>query len=122
MDISYFLLEPSDQSKPRTLISFLGPTGENAAEVIESIRQVCISRAEFPVVVLSELRQDLMTSCKAPIEFLPEMRYVPVLTADEYTRYVNRRWALILEKWKIEREVTLASSLDEFLTAQAPVA
>ena len=63
-----------------------------------------------------------MTSCKAPIEFLPEMRYVPVLTADEYTRYVNRRWALILEKWKIEREVTLASSLDEFLTAQAQVA
>ena len=59
-----------------------------------------------------------MVSCETPIEFLPEMRHVPALKPDEYVRYVNRRWELILEKWKVEREVTLASSLDDFLATQ----
>lgn len=121
-DISYVLIDPNDQAKPRTLISYLGPMTENIAEVIESVRQACLLKGEFPVIILSELRPELMTSIEAPVEFLPEMRHVPALKADQYERYLKRRWALVLEKWKIEREVTLASSLDEFLTAQAEAA
>lgn len=118
LDIGYVLLNSNDQSKPRTLISYLGPAADNVAEVIESVRHACLLKSEFPIVVLTEFRQDLMVSCETPIEFLPEMRHVPALKPDEYVRYVNRRWELILEKWKVEREVTLASSLDDFLATQ----
>jgi uncharacterized HAD superfamily protein len=118
-DISYVLIDPNDQSKPRTLISYLGPLAENAVEVIDSVRQACLLRSEFPIVVLSELRPDLMSSSEAPVEFLPRMQHVAALKSDQYERYLKRRWALILEKWKIEREVTLASNLDEFLATQA---
>jgi uncharacterized HAD superfamily protein/hypoxanthine phosphoribosyltransferase len=121
-DISYVLIDANDQAKPRTLISYLGPVTENVGEVIRSVRQACLLRSEYPVIVLSELRPDIMTSSEAPVEFLPEMRHVPALKADEYERYLRRRWSLILEKWKIEREVTLASSLDEFLALQRQAA
>lgn len=117
-EIGYVLIDPTVQARPRTLVSYLGPMADNAEEVIESVRQICLSRSEFPVVVLSQLRPELMSSSEAPVEFVPEMQDVTTLAPDQYTRYVKRRWALILEKWKIEREVTLAASLDEFLAAR----
>lgn len=119
-DIGYVLIDPKDQEKPRTLISYLGPMAENAADVIESVRQACLLRSEFPVVVLSELRPDLMTSSEAPVEFLPGARHLPGLTgSDQYERYVRRRWELILEKWKIEKEIALTLSVEEFAFAAA---
>lgn len=119
-DIGYVLIDPKDQAKPRTLISYLGPMAENAADVIESVRHACLLRSEFPVVVLSELRPDLMTSSEAPVEFLPGAQHLPSLArSEQYERYIKRRWELILEKWKIEKEIVLTMNIDEFSAAKS---
>jgi uncharacterized HAD superfamily protein/adenine/guanine phosphoribosyltransferase-like PRPP-binding protein len=116
-DIGYVLIDPHTQSQPRTLVSCLGPIGENVADVIGSVSEACLRRSEFPVVLMSELRPELMKSFGAPVEFLPTLKHVRALKLDHYQRYVKQRWALILEKWKIKRQITLGASLDEFLAS-----
>ena len=118
-DIGYVLIDPDSQSRPRTLVSYLGPMSENVVDVIGSVREACVRRSEFPIVVVSELRPDLMSSYGVPVEFLPTLRHLPTLKFDHYQRYVEQRWALMLEKWKIERQVTLGANLHEFVGEQA---
>ena len=116
--LRYSLLDEAEDSKPRCLISFLGKLPENIAEILDTVVVACRNRGEFPVVTMSELRPDLIAVNSAPIEFIPTRHHLSLLTADEYERYVRRRWSLIVAKWSFANEIELALGFDEFVLVQ----
>ncbi len=116
--LHYLLHDPTLEAKPRTLISILGTMPENLVEILEAAVRVCRANAEFPIVVLSELRVDLMAARCAPIEFIPTRRHLPPIPSENYGRYVRQRWSLIMAKWDISNEIALSSSIDEFIADQ----
>ena len=116
--LRYSLLDEAEDAKPRCLISFLGKPPQNIAEILDTVVVACRDRGEFPVVTMSELRPDLIAVNSAPIEFIPTRHHLPLLTADEYERYVRRRWSLIVAKWSFANEIELALGFDEFVLGQ----
>ena len=114
----YVLVDPVDQAKPRTLITFLGEPPANIGEIVVSVAVACQLRGEYPVVVMSELRPDLIASSPAPIEFVPSARHLP-FGAEEYQRYVHRRWSLMVAKWNFAKQIDLNMSFDDFVGDQA---
>jgi hypothetical protein len=90
----------------------------NLAQVLDTAVEACRVNAEFPVVVLSELRPDLIAASSAPFEFIPTRSHLPSLPPESYERYVRRRWSLIIAKWDISSEIALSSTIDEFLADQ----
>ena len=114
----YVLLDEEMEKRPRVLISLLGDPGENPEEVLGSISDICLARAEFPVVVMSDLQPALLATSTAPVEFLPQRKHVPLLGAEDYRRYVARRWSLLNEKWNVVQEITVGLSIDEFVREQ----
>ena len=94
-ELVYVLVDPVDQAKPRTLITFLGEPTANIGEIIVSVAFACQLRGEYPVVVMSELRPDLIAASPAPIEFVPSARYLP-FEAEQYSATstaVGRSWS-----------------------------
>jgi len=115
--IVYVLTDAIEQAKPRSLITFLGDPPENVGEIVGSVVFACRLRGEYPVAVMSELRPDMIAVSTAPIEFIPSFRHLPMKT-DEYERYVQRRWALMLAKWNFGKQIELNMSFDDFVAAQ----
>ena len=64
----YVLVDPVDQAKPRTLITFLGEPPANIGEIVVSVAVACQLRGEYPVVVMSEIRPDLIASSRRLVE------------------------------------------------------
>lgn len=116
--VNYVFNDATLQAKPRSLISVLGTMPANLAEVLDTAVQACRANAELPVVVLSELRLDLMAARSAPLEFIPTRRHLPSLPQESYGRYVRQRWSLIMTKWDISHEIALSLTIDEFLAEQ----
>ncbi|MBB4275385.1 hypothetical protein [Rhizobium mongolense] len=114
----YVLQDPKEEARPRSIISVLGMMPANLPEILDTAVEACRANGEFPVVVLSELRPDLIAASSAPLEFLPTRSYLPSLSPEIYGRYARRRWSLILAKWDISSEITLSSTIDEFLADQ----
>jgi hypothetical protein len=115
--IVYVLTDPVEEAKPRSLITFLGDPPENIGEIITSVAFACRLRGEYPVVVMSELKPDLIAVSTAPIEFIPTFRHLPS-RPDEYERYVQRRWSLMLAKWNFIKQIELNLSFDDFVADQ----
>ena len=115
--IVYVLTDPVEEAKPRSLITFLGEPPENIGEILTSVAFACRLRGEYPVVVMSELKPDLIAVSTAPIEFIPTFRHLPS-RPDEYERYVQRRWSLMLAKWNFGKQIELNVSFDDFVAAQ----
>lgn len=111
------LESPSEDAKPRTLISALGERSPNVGEMLESVALACRAIGEFPVAIMSELRPELISVATMPIEFLPTRDYLPV-AAHEYDRYVRRRWSLIIGKWEASKQIELGLGFDAFLAAE----
>ena len=84
--LRYQLLDEAEDTKPRCLISFLGELPQNIAEIVDTVVVACRDRGEFPVVVMSELRPDLIAANSAPIEFIPTRYYLPLLTISDQRR------------------------------------
>lgn len=116
--IRYVLVDGDKEARPRILISLLGDTPPNIAEILDAVAAACREAQEFPVIVMSELRPDLIAVTAAPIEFMPSRRHLRLLRDDEYQRYVRRRWALIMAKWNFASEIELSLTFDEFLATQ----
>ncbi|WP_246704485.1 hypothetical protein [Rhizobium sp. P32RR-XVIII] len=116
--LHYVLHEPVDEARPRSLISVLGAMPASLAEILDTAVEACRANGEFPVVVLSELRPDLIAASSAPLEFVPTRSHLPSLSSESYGRYVRRRWSLIIAKWDISSEIALSSTIDEFLADQ----
>ncbi|MCG5479400.1 MAG: hypothetical protein KK478_10070 [Ensifer alkalisoli] len=116
--LNYVFNDATLQAKPRSLISVLGTIPANLAEILDTAVQACRTDGELPVVVLSELRLDLMAARSAPLEFIPTRRHLPSVPEVSYGRYVRRRWSLIMAKWDVSQEIALSLSIDEFLAAQ----
>ncbi len=112
------LVDAEKETRPRILISLLGDTPPNIAEILDAVATACREAQEFPVIAMSELRPDLIAGTAAPIEFLPSRRHLRLLRDDEYQRYVRRRWALIMAKWNFASEIELSLTFDEFLAVQ----
>ena len=119
--IVYVLTDPVEEAKPRSLITFLGEPPENIGEIIASVAFACRLRGEYPVVVMSELKPDLIAVSTAPIEFIPTFRHLP-FRPDEYERYVQRRWSLMLAKWSFGKQIELNMSFDDFVADSARTA
>ena len=66
---------------------------------------------------MSELKPDLIAVSTAPIEFIPTFRHLPS-RPDEYERYVQRRWSLMLAKWNFSKQIELNMSFDDFVADQ----
>ena len=115
--IRYVLADPVDEAKPRTLITFLGELPENIGEILNSVAVACQLRGEYPVAAMSELKPDLIAVSPVPIEFIPTSKHLPV-KADEYERYVHRRWSLLLAKWNITKQIDLNMEFEEFVVGQ----
>ncbi|WP_353646380.1 hypothetical protein [Mesorhizobium sp. WSM2239] len=113
----YVLADPVDEAKPRSLISYLGEPPESIGEILNSVAVACRLRDEYPVVVMSELRPDLIAVNVVPIEFIPTRRHLP-FAASEYERYIRRRWSLILMKWNFSKQIELGKSFDDFVIDQ----
>lgn len=113
----YVLTNPDDQKKPRTLITYLGAPPENIGEIIASVAIVCQRKGEYPVAVMSELRPDVIATSAIPIEFIPTWRHLP-FGADVYSRYVHRRWSLMLAKWNFAQQIDLDMHFDDFVEDQ----
>lgn len=116
-DIRYVLADAADEAKPRTLITFLGEPPANIAEILNSVAVACQLRGEYPIAAMSELRPDLIAVSPVPIEFLPTFDHLAV-KADEYERYLHRRWSLLLAKWNISRQIDLYMAFEEFVDGQ----
>ncbi|MEY9558520.1 hypothetical protein [Sinorhizobium fredii] len=116
--LNYVFQDPTLEADPRSLISVLGAIPDNIVEIIDTAVQACKAHSEFPIVVLSELRLDLIAARSAPFEFIPTRQHLPSVPAENYGRYVRQRWALIMAKWDISNEIVLSSSIDEFLANQ----
>ncbi|OAP40327.1 hypothetical protein [Sinorhizobium americanum] len=116
--LNYLFQDPTLEANPRSLISVLGTMPANLVEILDTTVKACRGNTEFPIVVLSELRVDLIAARSAPLEFLPTHRHLPSVPPENYGRYIRQRWALILAKWDISNEIALSSSIDEFLTDQ----
>ena len=115
--IAYVLTDPVEEAKPRSLITFLGEPPDNIGEILTSVAFACRLSGEYPVVVMSELKPELIAVSTAPIEFIPTFRHLP-MKADEYERYVQRRWSLMLAKWNFAKQIELNLSFDDFVAAQ----
>ena len=113
----YILTDPSEQAKPRSLVSYLGEMEPNVAEVIGSAAFACRAGGQYPVVVVSELRPDLIAAGEFPIEFIPSLRHLHI-SNDEYERYVRRRWSLMLMKWAFATQIALRLDFEAFLARQ----
>ena len=96
-------------------------SGQISARSLHSVAFACRLRGEYPVVVMSELRPDLIAVSTAPIEFIPTFRHLP-FRADEYERYVQRRWSLMLAKWNFGKQIELNMSFDDFVADQLAAA
>ncbi|TCN34089.1 hypothetical protein [Sinorhizobium americanum] len=116
--LNYIFHDPALEAIPRSLISVLGTMPDNLVDILDTAVQACRANAEFPVVVLSELRLDLIAARSAPVEFIPTCLHLPSVPAENYGRYVRQRWSLIMAKWDISNEIVLSSSIDEFLASQ----
>ncbi len=116
--LQYVLRDPIDEAKPRSLISVLGAMPDNLAEILDTAVEACRANGEFPVIVLSELRPDLTAASSAPLEFVPTRSHLPSLSPEIYGRYSRRRWSLIIAKWDIASEITISSTIEEFLADQ----
>lgn len=116
--IRYVLADEDNEARARTLISLLGDMPPNIAEVLDAVSSACRANEEFPVIIMSELRPDLIAVSTTPIEFLPSRRHLRQLRDDEYRRYLRRRWALVLAKWNFASEIELSLSFDDFLATQ----
>jgi hypothetical protein len=113
----YILADPEDEAKPRSLISYLGEPPESIGDILNSVAVACQLRDEYPVVVMSELRPDLIAAILVPIEFIPTRRHLP-FAASEYEHYVRRRWSLMLTKWNFLKQIELGKSFDDFISDQ----
>lgn len=116
-DLVYVLADPADEAKPRSLISYLGEPPESIGDILNSVAVACQLRDEYPVVVMSELRPDLIAVNVVPMEFIPTRRHLP-FAASEYEHYVRRRWALMLTKWNFLKQIELGMSFDDFIVDQ----
>jgi hypothetical protein len=116
--LRYILANTADDARPRTLISFLGALPPNIGEILESVAYSCRAKGEFPVAVLADLRPELMAVSATPIEFIPTRRHLFVLNADEYQRFVRRRWSLIITKWNFASELKFGASFEEFIETE----
>jgi hypothetical protein len=115
--IAYVLTDAVEQAKPRSLVTFLGELPDNIGEILTSVAFACRLRGEYPVVVMSELKPELIAVSTAPIEFIPTFRHLP-MKVDEYERYIQRRWSLMLAKWNFAKQIELNLSFDDFVAAQ----
>lgn len=115
--IRYVLSDPADEARPRTLITQLGEPPANVDVILSSVAAACRLRGEFPLIVMSELRPDLIAASDTPIEFVPTLYHLPV-GPDDYGRYLRRRWALLLAKWNVGKQVDLGTGFEEFLEAE----
>lgn len=113
----YVLADPADEAKPRCLVSYLGEPPESIGEILNSVAVACQLRDEYPVVVMSELRPDLIAVNVVPMEFIPTRRHLP-FAAGEYEHYVRRRWSLVLTKWNFSKQIELGKSFDDFVIDQ----
>ncbi|GLS29169.1 hypothetical protein SAMN04488498_101715 [Mesorhizobium albiziae] len=113
----YVLANPIDEAKPRCLITYLGVPTENVGEILNSVADACQLRGEYPVVVMSELRPDLIAVNMVPMEFIPTLRYLP-FAPSEYEHYARRRWSLMLTKWNFLKQIELGMSFDDFIADQ----
>jgi hypothetical protein len=113
----YVLADAIDEAKPRSLITYLGAPPENIGEILNSVAVACRLRGEYPVVVMSELRPDLIAVNIVPMEFIPTLRHLP-FAPSEYEHYARRRWSLMLTKWNFLRQIELGMSFDDFVADQ----
>jgi hypothetical protein len=113
----YVLANPLDEPKPRSLITYLGEPPISIGEILNSVAVACQLRGEYPVVVMSELRPDLIAINMVPIEFIPTLRHLP-FAVSEYEHYVRRRWSLVLAKWNFTKQIDLGVSFDDFVADQ----
>jgi hypothetical protein len=116
--LRYVLADAAADARPRILISFLGALPKNIGEILESVAYSCRAKGEFPVAVVADLRPELMAVSATPIEFIPTRRHLFVLDADEYQRFVRRRWSLIITKWNFASELTFGASFEAFIEAE----
>jgi uncharacterized HAD superfamily protein/hypoxanthine phosphoribosyltransferase len=117
-ELSYAIADAQNGAKSRTLITWFGSRPDGFVDAIQSVRRICIARNEYPIVVLSDFHQELMSQTETPVEFIPQVRHLPSLSPGQYENYVRRRHDLLLRKWAIAREVTLGLGFDEFLIQQ----
>jgi hypothetical protein len=59
-----------------------------------------------------------MSQADTPVEFIPQVRHLPSLSAGQYQDYARRRHDLMLRKWAISREIPLGLGFEEFLAEQ----
>lgn len=117
-ELRYTIADAHNRAKSRTLVSWLGSRPDGFLEAIESIRKICTAKNEYPIIVLSDFHQELMSRAETPAEFIPQVHHLPSLSSGQYQDYVRRRYDLMLRKWAISREVTLGLSFEEFLAEQ----
>lgn len=116
--LNYVFHDPTHEVNPRSLISVLGTMPDNLVDILDTAVQACRANAELPIIVLSELRLDLIAARSAPMEFIPTRGHLPSVPAENYGRYIRQRWSLIMAKWDISNEIALSSSIDEFIADQ----
>ncbi|MGO6728298.1 hypothetical protein ELI54_29060 (plasmid) [Rhizobium ruizarguesonis] len=117
-ELRYTIADAQNRAKSRTLVTWLGPRPDGFVDAIESVRRICVAKNEYPIIVLSEFHQELMSQADTPVEFIPQVRHLPSLSAGQYQDYARRRHDLMLRKWAISREIPLGLGFEEFLAEQ----
>jgi hypothetical protein len=106
-------------SRPRVLVTALGREDIPKEEMIRSTCGFVLSDGQFPVVAATGLNMEFIVSAAMPVETLPTRADLRCLEAHEYRIYVERRWEILLAKWRITETIDLGLEFEDFLNREA---
>lgn len=105
-------------NRPRVLITWLGQEEEAVDALINSTCSIVFSQGQFPIVAATGLSTNFLVQAPMPVEVLPRWSDMSVLDKHEYSYYIERRWKLLLGKWKITETIDLGLEIEDFISAQ----
>ncbi|WP_395542206.1 hypothetical protein [Neotabrizicola sp. sgz301269] len=113
------LVDLDGGSRPRCLISALGPGLPAREALLAGVAQSLWDEGKRPVICATGLSLPFLADAPVAIELLPTRADLRLLAAAEYESYLRRRYEVVLAKWAVTEEITLGEEFEDFLAREA---